>query len=64
MCGLDEWSGTQELVTALLADPLSSWVQTEALADRWKDRNEEEKVSISYVLRYILIAMVFIESFN
>lgn len=34
--GVDEWAGAQELVTALLAEPLSSdSSQAETLRDRW-----------------------------
>ncbi|KAJ3514118.1 hypothetical protein NLJ89_g2555 [Agrocybe chaxingu] len=45
--GLDEWSGSQELVTALLADPLSSdKMQSETLLSRWKDTSQS-KLDIS-----------------
>ncbi|KAF9478816.1 hypothetical protein BDN70DRAFT_808062 [Pholiota conissans] len=41
VCGWDEWSGSQGFVTALLADPLSSGGQTEALERRWTGRNDK-----------------------
>ncbi|KAF8973067.1 hypothetical protein BDZ97DRAFT_1989233 [Flammula alnicola] len=47
VCGLDEWSEAEELVTALLADVFSSATQNDALRDRWKD-DTQEKVSISH----------------
>ncbi|CAA7261738.1 unnamed protein product [Cyclocybe aegerita] len=41
--GLDEWSGSQEFVTALLAYPLSSdKTRSEALLSRWKDISQSK----------------------
>ncbi|KJA27888.1 hypothetical protein HYPSUDRAFT_130531 [Hypholoma sublateritium FD-334 SS-4] len=37
--GLDEWSGSAELVTALLSDPLADAEQSKAFETRWKEQN-------------------------
>ncbi|KDR75155.1 hypothetical protein GALMADRAFT_69641 [Galerina marginata CBS 339.88] len=48
VCGLDEWSGARDLVTALLSDPLSSdRKHNDALNNRWSDPTRY-KVEISY----------------
>lgn len=47
--GLDEWSSAQELVTALLSDPLSSNEDvTRILSERWTHSNQDE-LHITYV---------------
>ena len=42
VCGIDEWSGARELVTALLADPLTGMgPQFDSLNDRWNHATQE-----------------------
>ncbi|KAF8160752.1 hypothetical protein B0H34DRAFT_653508 [Crassisporium funariophilum] len=46
--GVDEWSGAEDLVTALVSDPLASnRLQSDALTHRWKD-SSLESIQISY----------------
>ncbi|KAF8813850.1 hypothetical protein BYT27DRAFT_7250731 [Phlegmacium glaucopus] len=48
VCGVDEWSGAQEVLTALLADPLTNTgPQFDSLNNRWSDATQE-RVEISY----------------
>ncbi len=49
VCGLDEWSGSHEFVTALLSDPLSSNEDaTRVLNERWT-HSSQDQFHITYV---------------
>lgn len=46
--GMDEWSGAEDLVTALLEEPLSSdQAQEDALRNRWKNAHPSNRLTIS-----------------
>jgi hypothetical protein len=47
VCGLDKWSGAQELVTGLLVDPVTGTAPyLHSLENRWNDATQE-RVDIS-----------------